>query len=97
MSDTVPSAIHLTVVTPKLLLVEADVESVSLPSLEGQLGILPGHRSFFIGIGKGPISYRIGGSEESHIISGGYAEIRGDKVRVVTEVAEDEDAGGRPA
>ena len=97
MSDGIPATIHLKVVTPRRLLVEADVESVALPSLEGEVGVLPGHRPLFVGIGRGKLRYRAAGDEESFAIRGGYAQIQPEKVVVMTEVGEDDDAGSAPA
>jgi F-type H+-transporting ATPase subunit epsilon len=97
MSDGVPARIHLKVVTPRRLLVEADVEAVFLPSLEGEVGVLPGHRPLFIGIGRGRLSYRAAGDEESFTIQGGYAQVQPEKVVVMTEVGEDDDSGNAPA
>jgi F-type H+-transporting ATPase subunit epsilon len=94
MSDETPATIHLTVVTPDRLLAEADAESVSLPSLEGEFGILPGHRPLFVGIGRGQVRFRIGRDEEAFSIRGGYAQVQPEKVVVVTDVDEDEQNGG---
>jgi F-type H+-transporting ATPase subunit epsilon len=97
MSDGLPATIHLKVVTPRRLLAEADVEAVFLPTLEGQIGVLPGHRPLFVGIGKGQLIYREGGSEESFAIRGGYAQVQPEKVVVMTEVGEDDDSGDAAA
>jgi len=94
MSDGAPAALHLKVVTPRRLLVEAEVEAVFLPTLEGQIGVYPGHRPLFTGIGKGRLSYKEkGGSEESFAVRGGYAQVQPEKVIVITEVGEDEGSG----
>jgi len=97
MSDGNPATIHLKVVTPRRLLVEDDVDAVSLPSLEGEIGVLPGHRPLFVGIGKGKLTYRAGRDEESFTIQGGYAQVQPEKVVVMTEVGEDDDSGNAPA
>ena len=97
MSDGIPATIHLKVVTPRRLLVEADVDAVSLPSLEGEVGVLPGHRPLFVGIGRGKLSYRAAGDEESFTIQGGYAQVQPEKVVVMTEVGEDDDSGNSAA
>jgi F-type H+-transporting ATPase subunit epsilon len=97
MSDGIPARIYLKVVTPRRLLVEDDVDAVSLPSLEGEVGVLPGHRPLFVGIGKGKLTYRAGHDEESFTISGGYAQVQPEKVVVMTEVGEDDDSGNSPA
>jgi F-type H+-transporting ATPase subunit epsilon len=95
MSDGMPVTLHLKVVTPRRLLVEADVEAVFLPTLEGQIGVYPGHRLLFTGIGRGRLAYREpgGGGEESFPIQGGYAQVEPGQVVVMTEVGEDEGNG----
>ncbi len=97
MSETGPATIHLKVVTPLRLLVEADVDAVALPSLEGEIGVLPGHRPLFVGIGKGRVRFRSGGLEEAFAVKGGYAQVQPEKVVVVTDVDEDDEDGGDAA
>jgi F-type H+-transporting ATPase subunit epsilon len=97
MSDGLPATIHLKVVTPRRLLVEADVEAVFLPTLEGQIGVYPGHRPLFVGIGRGRLTYRENGGEESFAIRGGYAQVQPEKIVVMTEVGEDEGSGENAA
>ncbi|HOW86693.1 MAG TPA: hypothetical protein P5119_12590 [Candidatus Aminicenantes bacterium] len=97
MSDGLPATLHLKVVTPRRLLVEADVEAVFLPTLEGQIGVFPGHRPLFVGIGKGRLVYRENGGEDSVMVRGGYAQVQPEKVVVMTEAGEDESSGGAAA
>lgn len=97
MSDGGPATLHLKVVTPRRLLVEAEVEAVFLPTLEGQIGVLPGHRPLFVGIGRGKLIYREDGGEDSVAIRGGYAQVQPEKVIVMTEVGEDDESGGAAA
>jgi F-type H+-transporting ATPase subunit epsilon len=98
MSDGLPATLHLKVVTPRRLLVEADVEAVFLPTLEGQIGVYPGHRPLFTGIGKGRLTYReMGQGEDSFAVRGGYAQVQPEKVIVMTEVVEDEGSGENAA
>ncbi|HDT14371.1 MAG TPA: F0F1 ATP synthase subunit epsilon [Candidatus Aminicenantes bacterium] len=97
MSDGLPATLHLKVVAPRRLLVETDVEAVFLPTLEGQIGVFPGHRPLFVGLGRGRIVYREGGAEDSVAVRGGYAQVQPEKVIVMTEVGEDDEAGGAAA
>jgi F-type H+-transporting ATPase subunit epsilon len=97
MSDGLPATLHLKVITPRRLLVEADVEAVFLPTLEGQIGVFPGHRPLFVGIGRGRLIYRDSGAEDSVGIRGGYAQVQPEKVVVLTEVGEDDESGGAAA
>jgi F-type H+-transporting ATPase subunit epsilon len=86
-------ALHLKVVTPGGLVVEADVEAVSLPSLEGEIGILPGHLPLFTGIGKGEVRWRTGAREQAAAVRGGYAQVQPDGVVVMTDAAGDDEDG----
>jgi len=97
MSGEIPATLHLKVITPVRLLVEADVEAVFLPSLEGEIGVLPGHRPLFVGIGSGRVRYLAGGDEESFAVRGGYAQVQPEKVLVMTDVGEDDENGGAAA
>jgi F-type H+-transporting ATPase subunit epsilon len=92
MSEGKAATLHLKVVSPRRLLVEADVEAVFLPTLEGQIGVFPGHRPLFTGIGKGKLVYREGGGEDYVAIRGGYAQVQPEKVVVMTEVGEDDES-----
>jgi F-type H+-transporting ATPase subunit epsilon len=90
MSQVLPSSLLLKVITPQELLVDADVQEVVLPGLDGYLGILPGHRPLLIALGKGAITYRKDRQEESFSVQGGYAEILPERVLVFTELSQDE-------
>jgi F-type H+-transporting ATPase subunit epsilon len=90
MSKNLPSSLRLRVIAPRKLLVDEEVEGVSLPSLEGYLGILPGHRPLFTALGKGAITIRTAKGEEKFSVHGGYAEIHPDRVFVFTELVENE-------
>jgi F-type H+-transporting ATPase subunit epsilon len=89
MNPESPLKIQLRVITSRLLAVEAEVASVSLPGLEGELGILPGHRPLVTALGRGRLHFPSDGEEESLSIRGGYADIRSDTVLVFTELSDD--------
>jgi F-type H+-transporting ATPase subunit epsilon len=85
-----PEAIELIVVTPERQLVRETTVEVTLPGLEGALGILPGHAPLMTELGIGELTYRQATS--SHPISlaviGGFAEVLPDRVTVLAETAE---------
>jgi len=91
MSDGASATLTLKVVTPGRLLVEAEVPAVSLPGLDGELGILPGHRPLVATLGSGELAYELDGRRETWAVRGGHAEVRPGSVMVFTELAEDED------
>jgi F-type H+-transporting ATPase subunit epsilon len=91
MSRDLPSTFQLKVITPGRLLVEAEVEEASLPSLDGLIGVLPGHRPLMIALGEGKLTYRQGAEGESFDVKGGQAEILPDRVLVFTELNQEND------
>lgn len=90
MSDEKASSLRLKVITPREKLVDEEVKEVSLPEREGYIGILPGHRPLFVGLGKGVLSYRIKQRSQKYTIEGGYANISPHQVLVFTESVQDE-------
>lgn len=82
--------LHLRVITSRSMIVDTEVEDVSIPSLDGELGILPGHRPLYAALGSGRLAYSASGRQESLSVRGGYAEVGPDRVTAFTELAEDE-------
>ncbi len=82
----------LDVVTPEGSKVRDDeVLEVTLPGVLGEMGILPGHVAMMAALGTGPM--RVVGAKgvTLYAISGGYVEVLGDVVRVLTETCERHD------
>lgn len=91
MSKELPASLHLKVITPQKLLVDIEVKAVSLPGLEGYIGVLPGHRTLLTALGKGWITYRLDQREEKFPVEGGFAEVSAEKVLVFTTLSQDEE------
>jgi len=90
MSENMPRSIRLQVITLEGELVRTEVDEVTLPGLDGYLGILPGHQPLLTALGEGTITYRRDKKEDSFLVRGGYAEIYPEKVLVFTELSKDE-------
>jgi F-type H+-transporting ATPase subunit epsilon len=80
--------IRLEIVTPERLAYEDDVDAVTLPGSEGELGVLPHHAPLITTLGIGELRIRKGGSEEAFAIVGGFLQVRPDKVVVMAETAD---------
>jgi len=78
----------LEIVTPERLAFSDTVDSVVVPGIEGELGILPHHAPLLSTLGVGELRIRRGGSEESFAIVGGFVQVRPDKVVVMAETAD---------
>ena len=66
----------------------AQVDEVVAPGSEGYFGVLPGHAPFLATLGIGELMYRVGREEYHVAVSGGFAEVRNDKVIVLADSAE---------
>ena len=69
------SLIHIKVVSPQRVLVEADVEQLSLPTTMGQITILSGHAPLISDIHSGELTYVQQGQVRSIHIAGGVVEV----------------------
>ena len=78
----------LEVVTPDRLVLSTEAEVVVCPGVEGQFGVLPGHIPFLSALEIGEMYYKAGGKTEYLAVSGGFAEVTGEKVTIVAESAE---------
>jgi F-type H+-transporting ATPase subunit epsilon len=78
----------LEVATPSRLVVSESVDEVVAPGTEGYFGVLPRHAPLLATLGIGELTYRIGRDEFHLAVSGGFAEVRNDKVIVLADAAE---------
>jgi len=79
----------LTIVTPeKTVLADKPVDFVTIPALEGEMGVLPGHSAFVVQMKEGLLHYKDGARKEVFSVLSGFAEIYKDRVLVLAEAAE---------
>ena len=82
------SSIRLDIVTAEQLVFSDDVDVIVAPGVEGQLGILPHHAPLMTMLQPGELRVRKGGEEVSFAISGGFLEVRPDRVIILADAAE---------
>jgi F-type H+-transporting ATPase subunit epsilon len=82
------SSIKLEIVTAERIVYSGDVDEVIAPGIEGQLGILPHHAPLMTMLQAGELVARKGGHDEIMAISGGFLEVRPDRVIVLADAAE---------
>jgi F-type H+-transporting ATPase subunit epsilon len=80
--------LHLEIVTPEKRAFAGDVDEVIVPGTEGELGILPHHAPLMTILQAGELVVRKGGRDESLAISGGFLEVRPDRVIILADSAE---------
>jgi len=84
----VSNGLTLRVITPDSIVLDTQVEALRVPGLDGSIGILPRHAHMVAALDVGILYYRSSGKEAALFLSGGFAEVRSNTVRVVCEAGE---------
>src|SRR6516165_1633873 len=79
--------LRLEIVTPDAVVYSDDVEMVTLPGVEGQMGILPLHVPLMTQMVPGEMIVRKGGQDRFLAVGEGFVEITGDRVAILTDMA----------
>ena len=64
--------LRLEIVTPDHRVLDAEVDSVTVPTASGEVGILPNHASLVSALKPGVLSYGIKGAVERLVVTGGW-------------------------
>ncbi|MBV6495918.1 MAG: F0F1 ATP synthase subunit epsilon [Acidobacteria bacterium ACB1] len=83
--------LKLEIVTPEKRVLDAEVESVTVPTASGEAGIFPNHAPLVSALKPGILSYSQKGGAEKLAVSGGFVEVSGNKVSVLADTAETSD------
>ncbi len=77
----------LEIVTPEARVYSDTIDTVVIPTTSGEVGILPGHIPLLTQIEHGELRVTKNGQTVWLAVSGGFAEVEGDKVHVLAEHA----------
>jgi F-type H+-transporting ATPase subunit epsilon len=80
--------LKLEIVTPEKRVVNAEVDSVTVPTASGEAGIFPNHAPLISALKPGIITFSVKGASERLVVSGGFIEVSGEKVAVLADSAE---------
>ena len=81
------ASLKLEIVTPEAITYSEDVDMVTLPGVEGEMGIFPMHVPLMTQIVPGEIAVRKGGQDYFLAVGEGFVQITGDRVAVLTDMA----------
>lgn len=82
--------LKLEITTPSGCVYSKEVDMVTLPGREGEMGILPMHAPLIALMGDGELIAKRGNEEDRLLITGGCAEITQERVAILTVFATDE-------
>jgi len=81
------SCLHVVVVTPEATVVEASADFVALPLVDGEYGVAPLHSPMIGRLGYGELRIRSGGHVDRYYADGGFVQVNGNVVSVLTNRA----------
>ena len=79
--------LKLEIITPEEIAYSEDVDMVTLPGVEGQMGIFPQHVPLMTQMVPGEIIVRKGGHDHAFAVGEGLVEIMGDHIAILTDLA----------
>jgi F-type H+-transporting ATPase subunit epsilon len=80
--------LSLEIVTPERQVLAEQVDDVILPSLDGYMGVLPGHAPLLAQLDAGEVSYLAGNQRHYLAVSGGFAEVLRKSVSILATTCE---------
>jgi F-type H+-transporting ATPase subunit epsilon len=80
-------ALTLEIVTPEARVYSETVDTVVIPTVEGEIGILPGHIPLVTQVGAGELRATKGNVTQLLVVGGGFAQVSGDKVSILADSA----------
>jgi F-type H+-transporting ATPase subunit epsilon len=81
------ATLRLEIVTPEATVYSKDVDMVTLPGSEGELGVYPKHVPLLTTLKPGELRVLKDGQQTSLAVGEGFVEIRGDAVSILTDMA----------
>ncbi len=80
--------LNLEIVTPEKKVLSETVDSVTVPTASGEVGILSNHAPLISSLKPGILSVNKSGGSEKMVVAGGFIEVSSNKVSILTDVAE---------
>lgn len=81
------STLHCIVVTPEETVLESDATFVALPLFDGEIGIALNHSPMIGRLGFGEMRITEGGKTIHYYVDGGFVQVAGNQVSVLTNRA----------
>ena len=81
------STLKLEIVTPEGVSYSEDVEMVTLPASEGEMGVYPNHVPLMTQVVAGEVTARRNGRDEWLAVGDGFVEVTGERVAILTDMA----------
>ena len=81
------NTLRLKVITPRKIVIDKQVNYVTVPTPDGEITILPHHANLFSMLVEGIVKIKEGNNEDALAIGGGYLETNGKTVTILVSRA----------
>ncbi len=78
---------HIQIVTPEKVLLDADADQITIPTTTGDITVLPHHVPLVSQLAPGELIIKKGGKEESIVVVGGFIQVTPSSVHVLADYA----------
>jgi F-type H+-transporting ATPase subunit epsilon len=79
--------LKLEIVTPERKVLEADVDSVNVPTVSGEVGIMPSHAPLVSALRPGVVSYSGKAASGKLAVASGFVQVNNNKVSLLVDTA----------
>ena len=80
--------LRLEIVTPERKVIDSEVDSVTVPTATGEVGILVNHAPLISALKPGILAFSVKGAVERLAIGGGFVEVSSNRVSILTDAAQ---------
>ena len=84
-----PGTITCSLITPEQEVFEKEASYVDLPAHDGQMGFMANRAPLLVKLGEGVLTVTGAGEETKVQISGGFAQMKGNTLAILTDKAEE--------
>ena len=84
-------SLTLEIVTPEARVYSDTIDTVVIPTVDGEIGILPGHIPLLTQVADGELRVTKGGKDIFLAVGNGFAQVEGDKISILAERAINEE------
>lgn len=82
------SQLHLKIVTPEKIIFDDDISEIIVETMNGEIGVLPGHLNLMTQIKPGEIRIKQGNKEIPLATGAGLLQVAGNTATITTDMAE---------
>ena len=84
-----PGTITCSLITPEQEVFEKEASYINLPAHDGQMGFMANRAPLLVKLGTGLLTVKGSGAETKMKISGGFAQMKGNTLAILTDSAEE--------